>query len=76
MLPAYQGRGVGSALVRLAQESPDALELWTFQGNVPARAFYARHGFREVELTDGATNEEHEPDVRLLWRRTLPADPA
>ena len=76
VLPAYQGRGVGSALVRLAQESPDALELWTFQVNVPARAFYARHGFREVELTDGATNEEHEPDVRLLWRRTLPADPA
>ena len=65
--PAYQGHGVGSALVRRAQEGAESLQLWTFQVNAPARAFYARHGFREVELTDGATNEEREPDVRLLW---------
>ena len=54
------------ALQRQSDEGWDSLQLWTFQVNDRARAFYARHGFREVELTDGATNEEHEPDVRLL----------
>ena len=71
VVPGAQGRGIGSALVRVAlqrqsDEGWDSLQLWTFQVNDRARAFYARHGFREVELTDGATNEEHEPDVRLL----------
>lgn len=70
--PAAQGRGLGGTLVRLARRRRDeagwvSLQLWTFQVNARARAFYARHGFREVELTDGATNEEHEPDVRLVW---------
>ena len=64
--PAYQGRGVGSALLAVALERDEPLQLWTFQVNTRARAFYARHGFREVELTDGATNEEREPDVRML----------
>lgn len=65
---AHQGRGIGSRLVRLAQDRADGpLQLWTFQVNDRARAFYRRHGFRESELTDGATNEEREPDVRLEW---------
>jgi ribosomal protein S18 acetylase RimI-like enzyme len=72
VIPGAQSRGVGSALLRLAQqrsaeEGWESLQLWTFQVNDPARAFYARHGFREVELTDGAANEEREPDVRLAW---------
>jgi len=33
-----------------------------------ARRFYGREGFVEVEHTDGAGNEEGEPDVRLEWR--------
>ena len=33
------------------------------------RAFYAREGFVEVDWTDGAGNEEHEPDVRCRWVR-------
>ena len=54
--------------MELAQrESGGALQLWTFQVNVRARAFYRHHGFREVELTDGRANEEREPDVRLEW---------
>jgi len=70
VVPARQGRGIGSALVlraleRQAEEGWEPLQLWTFQVNAGARGFYARHGFHEVELTDGATNEEHEPDVRL-----------
>jgi hypothetical protein len=37
-------------------------------GQRPARRFYERHGFVAVEHTDGAGNEEREPDVRFLWR--------
>lgn len=32
------------------------------------RRFIAEHGFAEVELTDGADNEEREPDVLLAWK--------
>jgi len=72
VVPGQQGRGIGSALVGLAQrrcteEGWESVQLWTFQVNDAARAFYARHGFREAELTDGAGNEEREPDVRLVW---------
>lgn len=41
--------------------------MWVFQRNEGARAFYAKHGFTEVERTDGAANEEREPDVLLAW---------
>jgi GNAT superfamily N-acetyltransferase len=68
VLPGWTGRGIGSALLRVAQARSEAgLELWTFQVNVGARRFYERHGFRAVELTDGAGNEEREPDVRYVW---------
>ncbi|MFC9970738.1 GNAT family N-acetyltransferase [Spirillospora sp. NPDC127200] len=67
--PDWRGRGVGDRLVDLAKRMrPNGLELWTFQVNGPARRFYRRHGFVEVELTDGRRNEEHEPDARYLWR--------
>lgn len=66
--PELRGRGLGDELVALAkQRRPRGLELWTFQANGPARRFYDRHGFVEVELTDGARNEEREPDARLVW---------
>jgi GNAT superfamily N-acetyltransferase len=68
VLPNYQGIGVGTRLLEMAKElSPKHLELWTFQENLRAREFYGRHGFIEVELTDGAGNEERTPDVRLVW---------
>jgi GNAT superfamily N-acetyltransferase len=68
LMPGRTGCGVGSRLVRLAQERrPGGLELWTFQANEAARRFYAIHGFRPVELTDGAGNEERQPDVRYVW---------
>jgi hypothetical protein len=38
-----------------------------FQRNMPARAFYEARGLRVVEATDGAANEEREPDVRYRW---------
>lgn len=66
--PARRGQGIGDSLVELAkQQRPRGLELWTFQVNAPARRFYERHGFVAVEWTDGARNEEREPDVRYAW---------
>jgi GNAT superfamily N-acetyltransferase len=66
--PPWIGRGLGAVLVDHAkQRSAGRLELWTFQVNEAARRFYARHGFVEVDWTDGAGNEEHEPDVRCRW---------
>lgn len=65
--PARTGEGLGAGLVDLAkQQRPDGLELWAFQGNRRAIAFYERHGFHEVARTDG-DNEEGAPDVRLRW---------
>ena len=68
--PDYHRRGVGQALVKWAQGEQDDLQLWTFQSNVRARRFYAANGFTEEEMTDGAGNEEKQPDVRLRWRST------
>jgi putative acetyltransferase len=72
VLPTFQGRGAGSALLKLAQSQSEHLTLWTFQKNAKARAFYERHGFMPVEFTDGSTNEEREPDVRYVWDRRDP----
>ncbi|WP_432084545.1 GNAT family N-acetyltransferase [Streptomyces sp. WAC 04229] len=69
LAPERRGRGLGDRFVALAKERrPAGLELWTFQVNAPAHRFYERHGFTAVERTDGARNEEREPDVRYVWR--------
>ena len=68
--PAFHGRGVGSALVRLAQAEQDELRLHTFQSNLRARALYERHGFTIEELTDGQRNEEKMPDVTYHWLKS------
>jgi len=66
--PDHARAGIGSALLGLVTSlRPDGLGLWVFESNAPARAFYARHGFVEVERTDGSGNEEREPDIRLQW---------
>jgi GNAT superfamily N-acetyltransferase len=67
VLPAAQGRGVGTELLDVAKRASDQLELWTFERNAPARRFYEARGFALVEQTDGARNEEREPDARYLW---------
>ena len=61
--------GVGARLLRHAQDQCDTLTLWTFQANTAAHRFYARHGFAEVERTDGSGNDEGLPDVRLEWKK-------
>ena len=69
VLPRFQGRGVGSALLERAKElRPEGFRLWVFQRNEEARRFYERRGLRLVELTDGAGNEEQEPDALYEWR--------
>jgi GNAT superfamily N-acetyltransferase len=64
-----RGRGLGKQLMDRVKGIEPRLELWCFQENTRARAFYAREGFQEVELTDGAGNDEKLPDVRLVWER-------
>ncbi len=62
--PEAQGRGVGGALLDAAKAlRPDGLELWAFQRNERARRFYEKRGFALIRLTDGAANEEREPDA-------------
>jgi GNAT superfamily N-acetyltransferase len=69
VLPDAQRRGVGSELLDVAKRACDRLQLWTFQRNAPARRFYEARGFALIEQTDGAGNEEKEPDARYLWTR-------
>ena len=69
VLPDAQRRGFGSALLQVAKDASTRLELWTFQRNRCARQFYEARGFVLVEETDGANNDEKEPDARYLWTR-------
>jgi GNAT superfamily N-acetyltransferase len=69
VLPEAQGRGLGTALLQVAQNAFDRLQLWTFQRNAQARGFYEARGFALVQQTDGAHNEEKEPDALYLWAR-------
>lgn len=65
----HRSRGIGRQLLEAAKAQEARLALWTFQANEAAIRFYLREGFVEVERTDGAGNEEHLPDVRMIWRR-------
>jgi GNAT superfamily N-acetyltransferase len=65
---AWHGRGVGRALLARSLRGRRRVRLWTFQRNARSRRFYALQGFAEVRVTDGADNEEKEPDVLLEWR--------
>jgi GNAT superfamily N-acetyltransferase len=67
--PTAQRRGIGTALLGIAQSRFARLQLWTFQRNLPARRFYEARGFVLAEQTDGSRNEEREPDARYLWSR-------
>jgi GNAT superfamily N-acetyltransferase len=69
ILPEAQGRGLGTALLQIAQNAFDRLQLWTFQRNAQARRFYEARGFALIQETDGAHNEEKEPDALYRWTR-------
>jgi len=71
ILPEAQGRGIGSQLLDVAKSAYPVLSLWTFQRNAAARRFYEKHGFFIVDESDGAGNEEREPDVLYKWEARL-----
>jgi hypothetical protein len=52
-----------------AMQTYPLLWLWTFQRNETAIGFYKARGFRKIERTDGARNEEREPDLLMEWMR-------
>jgi ribosomal protein S18 acetylase RimI-like enzyme len=71
--PNLTGRGIGVQLLDLAKrERPHGLRLWTFVSNDGAQRFYERHGFTEVERTDGTHNEERAPDIQYVWKQSFP----
>jgi GNAT superfamily N-acetyltransferase len=70
LLPKSQRRGVGTDLLQIAQRALPRLRLWTFQRNARARHFYEKSGFVLLELTDGARNEEKEPDALYVWTQS------
>jgi ribosomal protein S18 acetylase RimI-like enzyme len=63
-----RGLGIGKALLDEVKTVEPAVELWTFQANDRALAFYSREGFYEATRTDGRDNDERLPDIRLIWR--------
>lgn len=68
VVPDAQGAGVGGALLDVVKaERPGGFCLWVFESNEPARGFYRRHGLVELEHTDGSTNDELAPDLRMAW---------
>lgn len=68
LAPGETGHGIGAALLDVAKaERPEGLCLWVFETNTGARRFYERHGLVELETTDGSSNAERSPDVRMVW---------
>jgi GNAT superfamily N-acetyltransferase len=67
VFPEHQRRGIGTALLLEARQwSPRELRLYTFRRNLPARAFYERHGFVAVGF-GVSPPPESEPDVEYRW---------
>jgi chorismate mutase/GNAT superfamily N-acetyltransferase len=67
------GEGIGTVLLDLAKSlRPEGFGLWVFVSNEGAQRFYRRHGLVEIRRTDGADNEEREPDIELAWLGTDP----
>ncbi len=48
VLPAYRGRGIGTALVREAVEFPDHRDLQWYLGTSDAHTLYEKFGFRRA----------------------------
>lgn len=66
--PDCQRAGWGSHFIAMAKELyPKGLELHTHQENLPACAFYEKHGFRVFKLGISPPPESA-PDVEYHWR--------
>jgi hypothetical protein len=58
---------LGTRLLALAKRASTNVHLWTFQCNFIACALYEKQGFRRERETDGAGNEEKQPDALYVW---------
>jgi GNAT superfamily N-acetyltransferase len=66
--PTMTGQGIGARLLSFAKRRrPEGLQLWTFASNADAQRFYERHGFAEIDRSDGRDNEERAPDILYRW---------
>lgn len=66
--PDRPARGVGAGLMAMIKTlRPQGLGLRVHRANERARAFYRRHGFVELEQTDGSDYSDREPDVKMAW---------
>ena len=71
--PDHHGVGIGTALLAKARElRPAGFRWWVFQANVQARRFYGSHGLVQIRTTNGAANEERQPDAEYEWRPSPP----
>ena len=67
--PYQVGHGIGAKLLDHAKAlSGGHLRLWCFVENERACQFYLKHGFVEMDRTDGHGNEEKEPDILYEWQ--------
>lgn len=64
--PAFQGRGIGAALLEYAVAQHHVTHLWALEKNVGALRFYARHGFF---VTDEKKFEEDTTEYLVHLRR-------
>ncbi|WP_406717644.1 N-acetyltransferase family protein [Streptomyces althioticus] len=66
--PDVRRQGIGTLLLdEVRRHSPEGLVLHVFQQNIGARAFYERHGFTVLDISDGSRNRENLPDLTLRW---------
>ncbi|RQS31092.1 N-acetyltransferase [Burkholderia sp. Bp8992] len=68
--PEFKRQGIGTALLESVKSQANGkLQLYTFQMNRDAAAFYEQHGFVAIAYSDGSRNEEGCPDVLYCWTR-------
>ena len=65
--PDFLRQGIGAQVLAQAMTHARNLDLWVFEQNRNAQAFYAAHGFTVTERTDGSSNEERCPDLKMTW---------
>ncbi len=63
--PEMQGRGIGKALMDLARDRHDTLELDVFEANTIGRAFYEKYGF--VRIGRSVHEESGQRCLRLRY---------
>lgn len=63
--PEVQGRGFGQALMDLARDRHDTLELDVFEANPIGCAFYEKYGF--IQIGQSIHQESGQPTLRLRY---------